>query len=200
MQLKEAYEAYNEYLQQWEAQNIDKTTLLQTASTWRCEYDKGTYQLPFREYTKEKGYVNGVTVPDFEEFYNNQYQTQLLAESIEQYMYNVGEYEVEAEKWVLYGKCLLNNFKNEREAVKFEIEHDLNGEKPESCLDLIKYFESEEYLAAKRKDEKLPEIQELLKKTREHGFGSEDAYKEYLKNQKQERKARRKQHTGVERD
>lgn len=139
-ELLEAYDSimetkenlYETFKKEWIDEHIDDITMTDTQSLY--ENIEESKNMTFNEYVEEYGFSDGSVYPSFEEFCDNEFPVYELAETIEQFMYERGEYEYPDDdtiRWI---------DKDSREETTKNIRHDLERN---YTLALSSYLEDE---------------------------------------------------------
>lgn len=151
-----ALATYETYKKEWIAEHIDDQTMANTEALY--ENDENAVDLTFDEYVQEYGFTDGSCYASFAEFRENEYKTYELADKIEQFMFERGEYDYSPEEHISWVK---NN--DSREDVTKSIRKDIENNNVDA---LINYLDVEESVMSGR-DELCDVAIELMDKLKE---------------------------------
>ena len=151
-----ALATYETYKKEWIAEHIDDQTMANTEALY--ENDENAVNLTFDEYVQEYGFADGSCYASFAEFRENEYKTYELADKIEQFMFERGEYDYSPEEHISWVK---NN--DSREDVTKSIRKDIENNNVDA---LINYLDVEESVMS-AEDELCDVAIELMDKLKE---------------------------------
>lgn len=138
-----AHATYERYKDAWLKEHITDDIITQTEAAYENDPDAvGS----FADYVEENGYANGERYYSFKEFLDREYRVWAIAEDLEQYMFERGEYyypERERVKWL--GKDRETSEANIRASIVNEptvlldyITNDLAALSPEYSVDELR--------------------------------------------------------------
>ena len=151
-----ALATYETYKKEWVAEHIDDQTMANTEALY--ENDENAVNLTFDEYVQEYGFADGSCYVSYDEFCNNEYKIYELADRIEQFMFERGEYDYSPEEHISWVK---NN--DSREDVMKSIRKDIENNNVDA---LINYLDVEESVMS-GEDELCDVAIELMDKLKE---------------------------------
>lgn len=94
-----AQKMYERYKEEWLSENITADIITQTMAAYENDPDVN-FDTTFKEYVEKYGYADGSCYYLFDEFLDKEYPIWSLAEKLEQYMYERGEYEYPKYDWL----------------------------------------------------------------------------------------------------
>lgn len=178
---------YETYKKEWVQEHIDDITMTDTQSLY--ENSEDAMEMTFNEYVEEYGFSDGSCYAGYDEFCANELATYELADTIEQFMFERGEYEFSDDdtiRWV---------DKNSREETAKNIRLALENEDVSA---LIEYFKDEQ--AVIDMEDEMFNLAEKLEKTLERSYSSEKDDKQASKQTSDSKETKKKPDKGVERD
>lgn len=178
---------YETYKEEWIKENIDDITMTDTQSLY--ENSEVATQMTFNEYVEEYGFSDGSYYPNYDEFCASELATYELADTIEQFMFERGEYEFSDDdtiRWV---------DKDSREETAKNIRLVLENK---DTTALIEYFQSEQTVIDM--EDEMFGLAEKLEKTVERSYSPEKDDKQTSKQTSDSKDTKKKTDKGVGRD